>query len=1303
MSEYNYILNGYEDDSDVLPSKVSLLPANHSRLINLINRQRPVSNSETIDLHVKGNALIDKELTVIGSAQVDTLYAETYADIQQLRVHGQTDINGIITMQNLTCTANATFEQGITMNGELMADTLAVRDIDGGAVFGVDANGLQIQKFDENDIVESSITLDEAAITVQPALISTGVVFAPSVNTALVTTASGELRLETTTSSIVLDDVTVRIEPSVITESVVANTLTAEAELQTRQLTSLPTFDGNGYAQWDFNSGTQSTENGTVIGTSPSSLGIVKYSADNLPASSIYLEDELMTLSAPEILINGTLRLAGSDKSVQDEFDDIGVQLASEIAGLISNFALDAAQQFLLTKLTAALLTKEGYEKLPDMPDEEDFQDSNSIPPIRLYPRGVFNDLGEAGEIIASRTNNKGKCTINADVLPTRVLEVNGDVLITTLDADDEFETQMTTRLATKVAVYDAQQALTNPQAVAVRLGTNSLVTTSGELQAAVVKCDNVASDTYNSVQMKKLVQRFANPHNRVLQVRSAKHASAIASLTRKVSRPRLSTDYSDAIVRLHDELTSLQRKFYTSTRIVQKDWSDAIVALHDKLHALQRSIQRAPLAKDWSSDIAELKKRANKTAVSANASKLPFRNYDTQLNAVRSDVKAVTKRVKPTTLSKNYDSQLTTVRADIEAVTKRVKPHVEKDYSASLKKVNDRVTTLATTSGGDASTVAAYTATLTTSDANNLKVRIGTVDELVITATATTLANDLTLPFNTSVYVGAAGSANFTRIHTATGGSYFDYVGGAGIIWRNASSNRMTLTPAGLLSPLALSVSGTTTLAAVTATTITATGTVNTGTLNVTGNLNVSGALNQVNVEQINVQDKVIVLASDSEGSLMNGAGIRIGFDLMDPPRLLYDTNAWNSSIKMNMPSLGVTGVSTLASVTVTALSTTGESILPKINLAVITDRAWSIYRAAVGTATSFAGGTIATFAGLSGFCTRFRCFNASSEGFVWENNAEKPLVAINGLSGSVNLCTTASLNFENTTDKQQISMYGPGNYGMGIQGGTLYNRSDNHFAWYKGGTHSSGMLSPGTGGSTLMKLEDSGTLTVPANAIISNVHIGRNLTSQGIAMQWNSTSYFGHYGQTTFINGRGLGSGAFEWVGANSDIGTQYGLMVLDHGGNLTINGNLNVTKDRNVFLNYDSYWGNATYATFGSVLSANVNLGYSFTAKTTTSRVELNCMYQCISGSGTENQDVMFFKPVIWANGNSGTPATATGNNLSGTRVNRDNPSVTRCERNFNTTVGTSYLILMNLYFQDQNDQFNLHIHGGTLRMI
>lgn len=60
----------------------------------------------------------------------------------------------------------------------------------------------------------------------------------------------------------------------------------------------------------------------------------------------------------------------------------------------------------------------------------------------------------------------------------------------------------------------------------------------------------------------------------------------------------------------------------------------------------------------------------------------------------------------------------------------------------------------------------------------------------------------------------------------------------------------------------------------------------------------------------------------------------------------------------------------------------------------------------------------------------------------------------------------------------RQMINLWGS-SYGIGVQGNTQYFRTGDHFAWYKGGSHSDGVLDPG-GGVKLASLDNGGNLSV-------------------------------------------------------------------------------------------------------------------------------------------------------------------------------------------------------------------------------
>jgi hypothetical protein len=80
---------------------------------------------------------------------------------------------------------------------------------------------------------------------------------------------------------------------------------------------------------------------------------------------------------------------------------------------------------------------------------------------------------------------------------------------------------------------------------------------------------------------------------------------------------------------------------------------------------------------------------------------------------------------------------------------------------------------------------------------------------------------------------------------------------------------------------------------------------------------------------------------------------------------------------------------------------------------------------------------------------------------------------------SGGVRLNTDTSMYFGNQT-RQMLNLWGT-TFGIGVQSADLYFRTgpNSAFAWHQGGSHVDGQHNPGTGGSTLMTL-DNNFLTV-------------------------------------------------------------------------------------------------------------------------------------------------------------------------------------------------------------------------------
>jgi len=132
----------------------------------------------------------------------------------------------------------------------------------------------------------------------------------------------------------------------------------------------------------------------------------------------------------------------------------------------------------------------------------------------------------------------------------------------------------------------------------------------------------------------------------------------------------------------------------------------------------------------------------------------------------------------------------------------------------------------------------------------------------------------------------------------------------------------------------------------------------------------------------------------------------------------------------------------------------------------------------------------------------------------------------------------TTGEVNFGSTT-RQMLNLFGS-TYGVGVQSNTLYNRSADGFAWYRGGIHNAGAYNAG-GGVTAMTLNNSNKLTVNGE-----VEFQGYLRADGGLNVVNTGSGFihinndEHYANGVFTPGdfRADGSIYFNEDGDNSDV---------------------------------------------------------------------------------------------------------------------------------------------------------------------
>jgi len=148
--------------------------------------------------------------------------------------------------------------------------------------------------------------------------------------------------------------------------------------------------------------------------------------------------------------------------------------------------------------------------------------------------------------------------------------------------------------------------------------------------------------------------------------------------------------------------------------------------------------------------------------------------------------------------------------------------------------------------------------------------------------------------------------------------------------------------------------------------------------------------------------------------------------------------------------------------------------------------------------------------------------------------------------MSGNLNIANPATLNFGNSV-RQMINLWGV-DYGIGVQAGTLYFRSDGNFltsgnfAWYRGGTHADGQFDPGDG-EALMTLDYKGTLRVLGSSTTTMLNgatiAGLNVFPIGVNVTANGPNSTGVYASSDdssgiAIRGRSLDGYAGTFDGA-------------------------------------------------------------------------------------------------------------------------------------------------------------------------
>ncbi|GCL50228.1 phage tail Collar [Microcystis aeruginosa NIES-3804] len=166
----------------------------------------------------------------------------------------------------------------------------------------------------------------------------------------------------------------------------------------------------------------------------------------------------------------------------------------------------------------------------------------------------------------------------------------------------------------------------------------------------------------------------------------------------------------------------------------------------------------------------------------------------------------------------------------------------------------------------------------------------------------------------------------------------------------------------------------------------------------------------------------------------------------------------------------------------------------------------------------------------------------------FVAENGANFKFSGGN-LTVSGDLSVTGSVSFGSQV-RQMLNLWSTG-YGIGIQNGTQYFRSDRNFAWYQGGSHNDAELNAG-GGTSLMTLHSNGNLSVSGGIYAANSDIYFTKTDHNHTGIGNTSGY-------AAIENDGANYEALMILGRTRGDKARY-VNLYD---NVEVNGNLQVNQ--------------------------------------------------------------------------------------------------------------------------------------------
>lgn len=309
--------------------------------------------------------------------------------------------------------------------------------------------------------------------------------------------------------------------------------------------------------------------------------------------------------------------------TVGDHESRINTMEIEDYAGM----AVDAVQSAVDAGMFAWASRPSGYTALPPeemTPEYDPENEAQRLNPLTLQPSGIFAANDMHADVIE---RIKGKVGVN-NSMPFVEMDVDGRLIAT-----EESWLKGVAHLGESVATYDeaVPPNVTNPDSVVAYLGSNALVTVSGEVNAAKVTADSVNASVVNGTKIRDriaTVQRIPGLTSVVNRVHE------LTRLKRGGQGIQRSPGLASVVNRAH-ELARLKKGFV----LIRQN-----KVTHTKKVSLASKIPAASLNHLATQATAARRRRAS----------VPTRDLSREIAAVRARVKTVenTTNISCTTLT---------------------------------------------------------------------------------------------------------------------------------------------------------------------------------------------------------------------------------------------------------------------------------------------------------------------------------------------------------------------------------------------------------------------------------------------------------------------------------------------------------------------------------------------------------------------------------------------------------------------------------------------------------------------------